>query len=56
MSEREPDVKKMSESELIELGTTLPSAITALGQRAMDEYFLRRGEAINKAMEDRAGE
>ncbi|WIE74515.1 hypothetical protein [Curtobacterium sp. MCSS17_007] len=51
--ELEPDVTSMTEAELIELGTTLPSAVTALGERAMDEYFKRRGEVINRAMEER---
>jgi hypothetical protein len=53
MSEKEPDVEKMTEAELIELGTSLPSAVTALGERAMDEYFKRRGEVLDRAMEER---
>jgi hypothetical protein len=49
----QPDVTKMPESELIELSTSLPSAIEPLGIAAMDEYMKRRGEVINSAIANR---
>ena len=49
-----PDVHKMTEPELIELSTSLSSAIEPLGELAMDEYMKRRGEVIDRAIASRA--
>ena len=45
------NVADLTEPELIELSTNLPSAVTRLGRQAMDEYMRRRGEVINNAIE-----
>lgn len=46
-------VHMMTEGELIELSTTLPSAVSPLGKLAFDEYMKRRGKVINRAIEQR---
>lgn len=51
MSER-LDVTQLSEPELIEIATTLPSAIEPLGELALAEYLKRRGKVINRALEE----
>lgn len=48
-----PRIEALTESELIELSTTLPSAITTLGRLAFGAYMRRRGEVINRAIEER---
>jgi len=50
------EVSELTETELIELSTSLPSAVSPLGHLAMDEYMRRRGEVIDQAIADRRDE
>ncbi len=46
----ERDVTRMTEPELIEVVTTLPSAVEPIGELAREEYFKRRAGVIDAAI------